>query len=479
MKSIILVYILFFTLNLVAQKNNYWSTNFNTEASLLAGAVVGGNSDLTSIYYNPAGISEIKDMKFSLNTNLFNYSIVNYKNALGDDVGIKDSYFVVKPRFVSYLYRTKRDTNLSWQFALYNKSVNSVTLYNTVSYSGNILHDNILENYKGNFDLNTNAYDYRAGVGSSYILNNRISIGVSIIGIYKGLQYLKSIDVSIYPENTLPTDTNYYFANWNYYEKIYMYDVRMLAKFGIRYKINKFQFGLTTTLPSFKLWGNSNSKRRISQNNASNDTISNPDYIITESAANLFSQIKDPFSVSIGVMYTSESKKTKLYFSTEYFNGIDEYKMIDGTRSNINKEINGSDFLSHAYSAKPIVNFGVGYQHVFSETIEGLLGFKTDFDATKEIEKITNEDNFENLNQNNIDLYHFTTGAKVNAKKGSVIFGIEYVIGYSKNLTQYANFKDVNIKDDTKIIALQGEFKNNMSILYNSFGLYLGFSFGF
>ena len=478
MKNIILIISIFIGLNLVAQKNNYWSTSFNTEASLLAGAVVGGNSDLTSIYYNPAGISEIKDMKFSLNANLFNYSIVDYKNALGDGVGIKDYYFLVKPRFISYLYRTKKDTNLSWQFAIYNKTLDDISIYNTVSYTGSILYASNIENYRGNFDLNSSTYDYRAGIGSSYILNERLSIGMSLIGILKGIDYLKAIDVSIYPKSILPTDTNYYFANWNYYEKFYMYDVRMLARFGIRYKINKFQVGLVASLPSFKLFGNSDSKRRISQSNASNETISNPDYIITETATYLYSQMKDPFSISAGVMYTSDNKKTKLYFSTEYFAGLDEYKMIDGTKSS-NDGYVGSNFLTHSYSAKPILNFGFGYQHIFSETVEGLMGFKTDFDAINEIEKKIDEDNFENLNKNNLDLFHFTAGTKVNSKKGSFIFGVEYIIGYASGLTQYANFKDVSVGNNSRLIALQGNINNNMSVLYNSFGLYLGFSFGF
>ena len=446
---------------------------------MLAGAVVGGNSDLTSIYYNPAGISEIKDMKFSLNANLFNYSIVNYKNALGEGVDIQDYYFLVKPRFISYLYRAKNDTNLSWQFAIYNKTLDDISIYNSVSYQDNILYKNNLENYNGDFDMKHYTYDYRGGIGASYILNKKLSIGMSLIGMVKGIDYLRAIDVSVSPENILPNDSNYYFANWNYYEKIYMYDVRVLARFGVRYKVKNFQFGLVTTLPSVRIMGNSDSKRRISQSNVSNDSIVNPDYVITESETYLHSQMKDPFSVSAGVMYTSKSKKTKLYFSTEYFAAIDKYKIIDGTKSIEDENYIGTDFLTHYYKAKSIINFGFGYQHVFSKTVEGMLGFKTDFDANDEVEKVINNNSFENLNQNNLDLYHFTAGAKVNAKRGSFIFGVEYIVGYASNLTQYANFKDVTIENSGNLIALQGDINNNMSVLYNSFGLYLGFSFGF
>jgi len=480
MKNFILIISLCFTLNLVAQKNNYWSTSFNTEASLLAGAVVGGNSDLTSIYYNPAGISEIKDMKLSLNANLFNYSIVDYKNALGSDVDIKDYYFLVKPRFISYLYRSKRDTNLSWQFAIYNKLLDDITIYNTVKYNGNILYKEIEESYNGNFDMNSYLYDYRGGIGTSYMFNDRFSAGISLIGMIKGIDYLKAIDVSVYPRYTPVSDTNYYFANWNYYEKIYMYDVRMLARIGFRYKFNQIQVGLVTTLPSFKLWGNSDSKRRISQSNVENDSISYPNYIKVESSIYLESQMKDPFSVAFGIVYSTKDEKSKLYFSTEYFAGIDEYKMIDGTKSVEDENFVGSDFLTHYYATIPIMNFGFGYKHLFSETIEGLMGFKTDFDATKIIEKeFVDKEIPISLNQNHLNLYHLTSGVKMNVKKGSFIVGLEYIFGYVKNLPQYANFKDVNYNGSKELLGLQGQINDNMSIAYNSFGLYLGFSFGF
>ena len=478
MKILISILSIFIVSYTFAQKNNYWSTSFNTESSLLAGAVVGGNSDLTSIYYNPAGISEIKDMKFSLNANLFNYSIVNYKNALGEGQNITDYYFLVKPRFISYLYRSKRDTNLSWQFAIFNKTLDDITIYNSVSYQDEVMYNN-LENYNGDFDLNRYSYDYRAGIGSSYIINEKLSVGMSVIGMLKGIDYLKSIDVSVYPENIPVEDSSYYFSNWNYYEKIYMYDARILARFGIRYKINRFQLGFVTTLPSFKVMGNSDSKRRVSQNNARNDSISYPDYVFTESSTYLYSQMKDPFSVSAGVMYTSRDKKTKLYFSTEYFAPIAEYKMIDGTRSTEKADFNGTDFLSHYYKAKSIINFGFGYQHIFSEKIEGMLGFKTDFDATEKVNKVVETYGIEAINQNNLNLYHFTAGSKVNAKRGSFIFGFEYIFGYASGLTQYSNFKDLNFNNTKRFIALQGDINDNMSVLYNSFGLYLGFSFGF
>ena len=40
--------------NTFAQSSYYWTQNFNTESSLLAGAVVGGKAGASAVFYNPA-----------------------------------------------------------------------------------------------------------------------------------------------------------------------------------------------------------------------------------------------------------------------------------------------------------------------------------------------------------------------------------------------------------------------------------------
>ena len=67
---IFILFNLFASNSLVAQPNNYWSMGSNTPSSLLAGAVVGGGAGITSIFYNPAGISDIEQNKLALNASL-------------------------------------------------------------------------------------------------------------------------------------------------------------------------------------------------------------------------------------------------------------------------------------------------------------------------------------------------------------------------------------------------------------------------
>ena len=477
MKNIILILFIVSSLNIFAQSNNYWSTSFNTEASLLAGAVVGGNSDLTSIYYNPAGISEIEDSKIALNASLMSGNYSSYKNALGTGEDMIDYSFKIQPRFVSYVYRSKKFNRLSWQFAIYNKASESVSIYKTVQYDANLLSDNYLESYNGNFDLERKYNDYRGGVGASYIVNENLSVGASIIGSYKDLTYLKSIDISLFPKFINVENPDYYYANWNSYQRVYMYNSRILGRLGMRFKHKKMQYGLAVTLPSLRVVGNSDSKRRISQSNVHNDNVSYPDFILTDSKDYLLANIKDPLSIAFGFMYTP-NEKTKIYFSTEYFFPIDTYRYIDGTVSIQDKIYEGTDFLSHFHQTKSVLNVGIGYQHVFSEKIEGLMGFKTDFnsyDLELPYDIVENDD----MSQGSIDLYHLTAGVMTNYKKLSLILGLNFSFGFQENVEQFANFTEVQMDGQNILTGLQGTRKDEMDVFFSQVGLYLGFSFAF
>jgi len=96
--------------------NHYWTLNFNSESSLLSGAVVAGDAGNTSIYYNPATISEIEaGSNLSFATGLFSWGIYSYRNALGDGIHINGVNFNVLPQFLSYSFRAN---NSKFSFAV-------------------------------------------------------------------------------------------------------------------------------------------------------------------------------------------------------------------------------------------------------------------------------------------------------------------------------------------------------------------------
>ena len=477
-KTLILLAVILCSNYLYAQPRNYWSVSFNSEASLLAGAVVGGNSDITSIFYNPAGIAEIEDKKFAINANLFDLSLTSYKNALGTDLNLEYLGFTVQPRFISFMFKVPKVERLVWQFAIFNRNEKRVSIYDQIEKTVNLIHPTIDENYVGNYDFVNDYLDSWGGVGAAYKVSDNFTIGGSLLFSLKNFSYMNLINVNVYPEqSSIPDTVNYYSASSLNYDKTVMYDVRVLGKVGVRYEQNQFSLGLNLTLPSIRFMGNADVKRTISNSGIFEIGGAFEDEYFNEAAKYLKAGFNDPISLSFGFVYKSLNDKHKYYFSTEYFHGIDTYKAIDGTQVDDDEYMPATNFLSYKYGTKPIINFAVGYQYHTSKSVELLCGFRTNFDPYS----VSSEGIYEYMSEfTNVstDLYHLTGGSKFNYKKLSVIVGLEYTTGVNRGLPEFVNFAEPEIRLGESLV-LAGDNNNNMTYIYNSVGLYFGFTLGF
>jgi len=466
----IFVIILFYHVNLsFAQEGRYWSTSFNTEASLLAGAVVGGNSNITSLYYNPAGISEIEEKKIMLNVNLFKLSSESYKNIIGDKENINNLSFRVQPRFVSYIYRSKKNRKLSYQFAIFTKGseYKSISAY-TDKVSEMIIANTQKVSVKNSYDYFNEYNDYWGGIGASYQINNKFSIGMS------GFISVKNLLYSVYQYYIAYLDGSSKSVITDNSERIILYDVRLSGKIGARYKIKHLSIGVNVTLPSLKLFGNGDVKRRYTYIDNTDTSLSN-NVIIHENTAYRVVQLKDPFSIALGGVYHFNNSKSQLYFTFEYFNKISTYYMVDGKKAIKRKEYEyteGSNFTSYKYGTKSIINYAIGYKRLLRENLDLILGFRTDFNAYE----VSNTGGFDNINEiQNVhnDLYHFTIGSNFTYKSSQFILGVQYSYGEKNNNSEYNN---CSYADIYKYVGI-----NNKNMIYTikSLGLFIGYSLNF
>ena len=67
-----------------AQSDNYWSWNFNTPSTLLAGSVVGGGAGPSSIFYNPALIDHEDTPSISLSASIVSLQLFKFENISGE-----------------------------------------------------------------------------------------------------------------------------------------------------------------------------------------------------------------------------------------------------------------------------------------------------------------------------------------------------------------------------------------------------------
>lgn len=473
--SIILL-VLLISKKTYAQPDRYWSVSFNTEASMLAGAVVGDNSDITSIYFNPAGISQIEDQKLVLNANLFRLDFETYGNYFGSKDKINDWGFRVQPRFISYTFRSKKNTKLSFQYAIFNRNYEEKSIYTQTTKPSSIFHPHVGEQILKNYDYTSSYADYWGGIGLSYQINSKFTVGISLLGSVKTFNYNKNIFIIISPDkDLLPDSISNYNVRLDSYERVIMYDVRMLAKIGFKYKIKKWSFGINFTLPSISIMGNADVKRKIEYTDIPKNNNPAETVLINEYAQYREAEFKDPFSCSVGFVYTSPSSKSQYYFTSEYFKGIDSYLAVDGENSVYGNEYpNGSGFSSYKFGTKDIVNVAVGYKREISENFDLILGARTDFNAYK----VSNNIKFDEINEidkvhNN--LYHFTLGSIFNYKKASFILGFENTIGVKQNIDPLLNIDNYGDEE----LNNNNNNKETMNYSIFSIGLFLGFSLDF
>lgn len=475
--------------------NHYWSFNFNSQSSLLSGAVVAGDGGNTSIYFNPSTISEIKNgANLSFAASLFTWGVYYFKDALGTDLDISNLSFNVQPQFLSYSYRPK-NSKFAFAFTALTRMKERFDINYYNSRELDIISSSPgLENYNVAYRYFLDYTDNWFGVACSYDVSQKFKIGTSLFISAAYLSYRTSTStIAFSTTDTLWVDgvpNPALISEGLYIETFKFINYRLIAKLGFSYVIEKWRFGLNFTTQTFSLF--SSGKEAYREQRMSN--ITNPEtgefmpgYVIVvgQTKNNIDMRIKFPFSVSFGMIYEINNANNRIYFTMEYFSRIKPYKMIDApirediTSDIIYDKLENKDWLSIANVAKPVLNVAVGYRWELSKELMFLSGIRTDFNNINNADYKEYSD-YNKINTADINIYHLTGGVQFYfLKKYLLVAGGELSFGYDKNQIQIANFSDpveYNAKDHR---VLQGPLENKMDVYYFGFNIYLSATFKF
>jgi hypothetical protein len=475
------------------QSHNYWTRSFNEESSLLSGAVVGGGSGPSAIYYNPASISEVKASKFSLNASLFSFDFINIENALGDGIDLQSSRGNIEPRFISYMIKSKRFQNWSFEIAILNNE--NVKTELTTSIDEQI---DVLTNIPGNeryiavYQYANHFRDDWVGLGGSVKLNDKLFVGGSIFVSIKSLDYFNSLDIEAYSlTDSIFVNNEYipfYAASYDSYQYLKFNDYRLLLKAGVLYITKSLSIGLSLTTPSVGVYSDGKRvTRREKQNNITMPETGEPvpDYVLVDykEKKDVHISYKTPFSVAAGLTYSFPGGKRTLYSSVEFFSGIDPYRLVEAEESpaiapGIDPEELYTEWLTYVSGARPVFNVALGYSTKLKENLLLKAGFRTDFNYVKNLEYGPYAD-YNKIQCLNLNLYYMTCGLSWRIFGQDIITGLQYIVGQNKNQQQLANLSDPVEYNTSENLPLQGSRNYNMNILYNSISLYFGASFNF
>jgi hypothetical protein len=460
---------------------------------LLSGAVVGGGSGPSAIYYNPASISEVKASKLSLNASLFSFDFTNISNALGEDINIKMSRGNIEPRFISYMLKSKRYKKWSFEVAVLNNENLKVENTEAVDQQTDVLTglpgD---ERYFAFYHYVSSFRDDWIGAGGSVRLNDRLCLGTSMFVTIKTFNYTNSLNIEAYStdESLFDDEMPYYSASYEEYDYLKFNDYRLTWKAGLLYQAESFSIGLSITTPS--LGGIYSDGKRVSRKEKqTNITMPEtgepvPDYLVVDykEKKDVRVSYKTPLSISAGFIYISPNRKRTFYSSAEYFFKIQPYRMVETEEGqDIGLGPGSADFvfsewLTYVNGARPVFNVAQGYSWTLKKGLLLMGGFRTDFNAWKNLDYGEYSD-LNKVKSINVNLYHMSCGLSWTIFGQDLITGFEYTVGGNKGQQQIASLSDPVEYDPVEKRALQGQINNSMRSLNNSISIYFGASFNF
>jgi len=487
--------ILIIPLGVDGQSHNHWSRSFNEESSLLSGAVVGGSSGPSAIYYNPASISEITESKLSVNASLFSFDIINIKNALGDGIDLNSFRGKIEPRFLSYMIKPKKRPNWSFEIAFLNNENYKQNLTQSVDQEIDVLtHLPGNERYFALFEYHNTFRDDWIGGGGSWKINRNLSIGASMFISIRQLDYSFSLDIEAYPLGHSVFINNqhipFYSANYQELEFAKYNDYRLLWKVGALYKKRKFSIGLNITTPSVGGIYSDGKKvsRKQKQSNITNPETGEPlpDYVLVDykEKDEVTVNSKNPLSVAAGFNYYFADTSKIIYFTAEYFAGIEPYRVIEANENfdliagSVFGYIAQNEWLTFVSGAKPILNIGVGYQWLIKNDLLMMAGFRTDFNYRKKFNYNPYAES-KQIKGLDVDMYHISAGLSWRILGQDLITGFQYTVGSERNQQQFANLSDPVEFNTEDLTALTGQREYVMDTFFHSISIYFGATFNF
>ncbi len=474
-----------------AQTNNYWSWSSNTNSTLLAGAVVGGDSGPSSIYYNPALINHENLPSLSLSANLLSFQFYKVEHIAGDNLHADKFFFKVQPRFISYVLPTE-NKRVGIQFALMSPTSESVEYSAQYESELDIIHrTDGDEVYNGYLKYERLFDDTWGGVGISYRLSDRLYVGTSMFVSYKSLELNSYQSSEAYQKGDsvlVEGDVLAKYISMSGVEEEFSYwYMSAIFKMGVQYKLKgeRLSLGVNFTMPDIPIYGEGDVRKQFYRSNiydnSSGGFVSNENTLGVESFNNV--RVKNPFSVAVGAAYYFKNKTDLLLFTMEYFTQLEAYNIIDSDKqanwlpNYVSQNLNENSFMSYTFEAQSVTNFAVGYKNKISEKVSYLGGFRTDFTVgdTEGGRYVNGEFG---INQIHMNKWHISSGFMFEISRFKILSGLQYSYARAENVMQASNYTSPVEYNPISDRSLDGARRRVATASLNELTLFFGLSVG-
>ncbi len=167
---------------LVFAQDNYKLENFGNSSILLNGNVTGSIDDLGLTFYNPARLSFVEEKTFTVNANVYEFSMFRLDNFFQEPYKNVESNFSALPRMVAGTFNIKQLPKHNFAYSIFSRT----RLSEETNYGSGLVNVDIISAVPGDelidarVNFTTNTKDNWFGLTWSTLLSEDLSIGASL-----------------------------------------------------------------------------------------------------------------------------------------------------------------------------------------------------------------------------------------------------------------------------------------------------------
>ena len=449
------IVLLLFSLNtrILSQDAHYWNIQYGTRSTLLGGAVIGSVSDLSAAYYNPGAVALFQDPKFILSAKVYERNAYTVKNGAGEGKDLKFSQVTPSPNFAAF----------SIKFGFLGEDQLAVSILTRqrmeFEFTTRVIETRDFfenkpgeEEFAGGLTVKKEFSDVWAGITYSTKFSPVIGFGGTLFFSYRDQIFNNQTVIQVLnADQSISSYSNFDNFSFSY--------LSALMKFGIGFNFRPLTFGLTLTTPNMGIGGTGTNGYHLFLAGVDLDDDGIDDNRFESNYQDeIDAQYKTPLSIGAGAAYRMGD--FKFHISTEWFNKIDEYLVLDVQDF---RAQNSNDIISVKLYDKvgSVTNYGVGIDYFASEDLIISGSYVTDFSAA-----VPGDAGY--LSSSTWDIHHFSAGTSFTVGKTEVTLGLAYSYASDK-ITQVVDLEGDNNSNPVDV-------RNTSTVELNRIKLLFGFN---
>jgi hypothetical protein len=415
----IVAFLLFPGSDLSAQDGHYWTEFYGTRSTLLNGVVIGSVDDLAAVFYNPARLGIIDNPGVILSGKVYEWSRLEIDDALGDGLDLSASNFGGAPSLAAGSFRLPFLPKHRFGYAFLTRYRFSRNFVLREEREADLIEGSPgVELFDGKVVWRTDFKEEWFGVSWSYPLTEKVSVGAS--GFYADRSKKVSSDLRL-----TALGQNNSVAQFILNRSLGYSASGLLAKLGFAAELDRVSLGVTVTTPKWNVAGKGHLLYEgiLTGFDQDGDGVED-DVFETSIQGGIPAKHRWPWSIGAGAGIALE--KDLLHLSAEWVGPVSRYTImraedfVGQTTGDTIRQVLVEDLNS-------VLNFGVGYEHFFSDRFSLHASIATDYSAVRGDVKRFSELSSEISNSTfQEDFFHYGGGASLKFNAVEFTLGATY-----------------------------------------------------